>query len=67
MCESKKYLKNPPTWQYIVFSYNENHIEQAKQIANKAEVKFLLYFSSRWSSNDDIYKPKNQKVSQNAK
>jgi len=67
MCESKKYLKEPPTWQYIVFRYNENHIDQAKEMASKAGVKFLLYFSSRWSSDDDIYKPKNPKVSQNAK
>jgi hypothetical protein len=35
MLESKKYLKNPPRWQYIIFSYNEHNVEKAKQMAQK--------------------------------
>ena len=31
MCESKKHLLKKPTWQYIIFRYNEDHIEQAKK------------------------------------
>ena len=41
MVESKKYLIHKPIWQYIVFSYNENHILEAK---SKAKLKENVYF-----------------------
>ena len=63
MIESKKYLIHDPTWQYIIFRYNENHIEQAKQIANDIDVNILFINSSRWRNNNDIYRPTNQKLS----
>ena len=30
--EAKKHLKQTPSWQFIVFSYNEHNLEKAKQI-----------------------------------
>ena len=63
MIESKKYLTHNPTWQYIIFKYNENHIEQAKQIANDIDVNILFINSSRWRNNNDVYRPTNQKLS----
>ena len=66
MIESKKYLKQTPTWQYIVFSYNEDHIEQAKKLAKENGVRFMLLQSSRWTDNNDPLKPKKKDVSLNA-
>ena len=66
MIESKKYLENTPTWQYIVFSYNEDHIEQAKKLAKENGVQFMLLQSSRWLGNDDPLKPKKKGLSFNA-
>lgn len=53
MLEAKKYLWRPPIWQYIVFKYNENEVEEAKQIAKDNGLRFSLVVSSRWNSNDD--------------
>ena len=66
MIESKKHLENTPTWQYIVFSYNEDHIEQAKKLAKENGVQFMLLHSSRWLGNDDPLKPKKKGLSFNA-
>ena len=49
MLEAKKYLLKPPIWQYIVFKYNENEVEKAKQIAKDNGLKFSLVVSSRWN------------------
>lgn len=65
MCESKKYLLKKPIWQYIVFRYNENHIEQAKQMAKDIDVNLLLIQSSRWNRQDP-YKPTNKELRLNA-
>ena len=46
-------------WQYIVFSYNENHVEQAKKMALDNHILFLIMYSSRWSGEDDPYQPTN--------
>jgi MoaA/NifB/PqqE/SkfB family radical SAM enzyme len=61
MCESKKHLLKKPIWQYIIFRYNENHIEQAKQISKDIDVNFLLIQSSRWDKHDP-YKPTNKEL-----
>ena len=69
MCESKKHLLKKPTWQYIIFRYNEDHIEQAKKMAKDIDVNFLLIQSSRWDKEDpnkDLYKPKNKELGLNA-
>ena len=46
-------------WQYIVFNYNENHVEQAKKMALDNHILFLIMYSSRWSGEDDPYQPTN--------
>jgi len=53
MIESKKYLKKSPIWQYIVFRYNEDNVEEAKKIAEENEVSFNLVISSRWNNSND--------------
>ena len=65
MCESKKHLLKKPTWQYIVFRYNENHIEQVKKISKDIDVNLLLIQSSRWDKQDP-YKPRNEELRLNA-
>lgn len=67
MVESKKYLRKTPIWQYIVFSYNENHVEQAQKLAQDSGVKFLVLQSSRWLDDNDPYKPKSERFALDAK
>lgn len=57
MKNSTKYLKRTPTWQYIVFNYNEHSIESAKKLADSIGVNFLLLNSSRWIGKNDPLKP----------
>ena len=45
-------------WQYIVFKYNQDHIEQARQLAKSYGIIFKEQYSSRWDKNDP-YKPDN--------
>ena len=47
-----------PSWQYIVFRYNEDDIEKARSIAKENNIHFDLVFSGRWQTKDK-YKPKN--------
>lgn len=47
-------------WQYIVFRYNENDIEEAKNMALDNGMEFELTSSSRWDENDP-YRPINPK------
>lgn len=49
-------------WQYIVFSYNEKHIDEAKKLAEQIGVTFRLVYSSRFNS-VDILKPSNKNYS----
>ena len=46
-------------WQYIVFNYNQDHIEQARQMAKDEGIEFKLSFSSRWNGMEN-YKPKDE-------
>jgi len=57
MIKSKRYLINKPTWQYIILKYNQDHIEQAKQIANDNDIPIMFLNSSRWWGNNDPYRP----------
>ena len=60
MKESVKHLKVIPIWQYIIFNYNENDIEEAKSMANNNGIDFLLTQSSRWKDKDgkpDPFRP----------
>tara|TARA_R100000315_G_C5225260_1_gene136431 strand:- start:168 stop:830 length:663 start_codon:yes stop_codon:yes gene_type:complete len=45
-------------WQYIIFKYNQDHIEQSRILAKKYGIIFKEQHSSRWSKNDP-YKPDN--------
>lgn len=59
MKESLKYLKQKPEWQYIVFRYNEDDIDEAIRLANTIGVNFYLIKSSRWLNANDPNMPKN--------
>lgn len=50
-------LGHKVTWQYIVFRYNENDIEEAKAMAAAADIEFMLLKSSRWKLPYDPFKP----------
>jgi hypothetical protein len=56
MVEGAK-LGNNILWQYIVFKYNENDIEEATQLARDNNIKFVLLESSRWLGEDDPLRP----------
>lgn len=60
MLLAKKILHKKPIWQYIIFSYNENDIETAKQIAKKEQVILRLLMSTRFDYKNDSLKPKNK-------
>ena len=61
MLESKKHLNTTPCWQYIIFSYNENDIDEARKMAQDNGLNFNLNYSSKWFSEDDPLMPKNKK------
>ena len=61
MLEGKKILKNAPAWQYIVFKYNENNQRQAKRMAEKHGLNFVIMKSSRWLPKGDPYMPSSEK------
>ena len=47
-------------WQYIVFKYNQDHIEEARKMAKDNGMIFKEQHSSRWFEDDD-YKPDDPK------
>lgn len=53
-------------WQYIVFNYNENNIEEARQLAKDNGIQFAVIYSGRWNTKD-TYKPKNPNYYLNSK
>jgi MoaA/NifB/PqqE/SkfB family radical SAM enzyme len=61
LLEAKKHLHLTPSWQFIIFSYNEHNVEKAKQMAFDNGLGFIEVQSSRWSSKDDPLIPKSQK------
>lgn len=44
-------------WQYIVFKYNENDVEEARELAHKHGLSLELTISSRWSDENDPLRP----------
>jgi len=60
MIESTKYLNVKPTWQYIVFSYNENDVTFALNLAKENNINFMIINSARWDENDKL-KPSKEK------
>lgn len=67
LLEAKKHLHITPSWQYIIFSYNEHNVEKAKQMATEHGVGFIEIQSSRWLSKNDPLMPKSQKYRLNSK
>lgn len=57
MMESKKYLKNKPVWQFIIFKYNEKYIETAKKMAKKENIHLILLNSSRFKDDTKWLQP----------
>jgi hypothetical protein len=58
MKESTKHLHNKPSWQYIIFNYNENDINEATKLANEIHVNFYTVQSGRWNiTTDNSYMP----------
>ena len=57
MLESKKHLKTIPHWQYIIFKYNENSIDNAKLLAKEHNLDFMIINSARWIDKDDYLRP----------
>ena len=63
MQEAIKYLNTEPIWQYIVFKYNEKHVEYCKAWALEMGCKFKLVksgkntdlVSSPYGENEDVY------------
>ena len=58
--EAEKHLKQTPSWQFIVFSYNEHNLEKAKQMAIDEGLMFIVLHSSRWMGEDDPLRPKSK-------
>lgn len=50
---SRQYVART-VWQYIIFNYNENYIDEAIKIAKDLEVEFLLQKSARFTPNDPL-------------
>lgn len=59
MKESVKHLKYKPTWQYIIFRYNEHDTDKAVELADQIGVNFFLLKSSRWLDANDPNMPLN--------
>ena len=59
-------MGNNIRWQYIVFNYNENNIEEARQLAKDNGIQFDVIHSGRWEEKDP-YKPKNPNYYLNSK
>jgi len=57
MLDARNYLNYKPIWQYIVFNYNENHIDIAKEIAKENEIDFLVIYSRKWQGENDPLLP----------
>ena len=47
-------------WQYIVFNYNEKHIETARKMAEQYNMEFREMHSVRWDDVMAKYKPSDE-------
>jgi hypothetical protein len=48
MIDCAKRTKRAPVWQYIMFAYNENNVDEAKDLAKKHGIEIVFMQSSRW-------------------
>ena len=51
-------------WQYIIFRYNENDIEEAAKMSKDINVRLMLQISNRFTENDPL-RPINPKYNGN--
>lgn len=51
-------------WQYIVFKYNQESIDEASELANKHGIEFELNLSTRFDGPQDPYRPDDKYVKQ---
>ena len=49
---AKEHLNKLPIWQMILFSYNENDLDECMKMADEVGVIFNLINSSRWYKDD---------------
>ena len=54
MLEAKNILIKPPQWQYIVFKYNENNIEESRSLAKEAGLEINFMYSARYTKDDPL-------------
>ena len=54
-------------WQYIVFKYNEDNLEQAKQLAEENNIRFWQFISARWDDGYDPLRPSEKFALKNAR
>ena len=59
-------MGNNIRWQYIAFNYNENNIEEARQLAKDNGIQFDVIHSGRWETKDPL-KPRNPNYYLNSK
>ena len=53
-------MKIKTVWQYIVFNYNTNNIEECRKISKDIGVTFRTILSPRWEGDMKKYMPKNE-------
>ena len=51
---------NKIVWQYIVFKYNENSIEEARKLAEENNIIFWRFISARWDDVNDPLRPSSE-------
>ena len=49
-------------WQYLVFGYNEDNIEYAKELARRHQIKIEIHHTSRYDPSIDRLKPTKEVV-----
>ena len=54
-------LGHKVVWQWIPFSFNEHQIPEARLIAKRYNIQFLIFKSERWDK-DDPMKPSNKEL-----
>lgn len=54
-------LKKKISWQYIVFSHNQEYINKAKSLATQFDIELKVDFNIKWDNEDDPWKPTKSK------
>lgn len=54
-------LNKKISWQYIVFSHNQEYIVEAKQLAKQLGITLRIDFNEKWDGDSDHWKPTKSK------